>query len=214
MRTPITSILGYAEGILDNVASTPQQIHAYAQIIQSKALVLKTLADDMALLSLLESKPPLVLTQVDLAALCERFAKEVELDGSFSVKTDIQGPLHVMVEMDKMERVFQNLISNAAKYGKPVDSKPMLEFTARRNGDSALITLSDNGPGLSVEEQRRVFSRFYRVDSSRGEKNGSGLGLAICQQIIELLGGKIWMSQREQGGLSCHMLIPLREDKS
>lgn len=210
LRTPVTSILGYSEGILDGVARTPEQVYEYASVIRAKALALNALVEDLALLSVLEEAPPMQLERMELGVWLKTCAEETAAELSARVECETDDELWCVADRAKLNRVIGNLIGNAVKYGRPPDEGEMLlRLTAQRDGDMALVTISDNGPGLPREEARRVFDRFYRADLSRGVVTGSGLGLSIARQIILLHKGKIWLSNREEGGLSANFTLPL-----
>ncbi|MDR1735451.1 MAG: HAMP domain-containing histidine kinase [Oscillospiraceae bacterium] len=209
LRTPVTSILGYSEGILDGVAQTPEQVREYAAIIRRKALGLKSLVDDLALLSVLENAPPLQLERVDMAVWLRGYVRAAELEISAAVTCECEEGLYCAADKVKLERVMNNLVGNAVKYAASADRPLELRFELRRDGDAALLSLSDNGPGLPPLEARKVFDRFYRADPSRGVVGGSGLGLSIARQIVLLHKGKIWITNRPGGGLSANVSLPL-----
>lgn len=209
LKTPITSILGYAEGILDGVADTPEKTAQYAQIIRKKALSLQKLADDLLLLSHLENAQlPLDLTSCDLGALATEISEEFsgETAGA-ALSADAAPGLVCMIDREKLARVLLNLLQNSVKYNN--GPAPRIELRVAAHGGHALLTVSDNGTGIPPAELGRVFERFYRVDASRGLVPGSGLGLAIARQIIHLHGGKIWIVNRPEGGLTVSVLLPL-----
>ena len=219
LRTPITSILGYSEGILDGVAQSPEQVLRYAGTIRDKAQGLRKLAEDLALLGLLEDAPPLELERLDAAVWLRERAEETALELDADVQWEITDEeLWCAADRDKLTRVLNNLISNAVKYGRRDGIPPIIRFEARRDGDDALLTVADNGPGLPRGEARRAFERFYRADQSRGVVAGSGLGLSIARQIAELHKGKVWLANipagdahQEGGGLSANVSLPLLE---
>jgi len=204
LKTPVTSILGYAEGILDGVADTPEKVGDYAGIIAKKARRMSDLVDGLNYLTVLENEPPLSLEPVDIGEWLEAFARE--LSGEARVELDIEKGLICTVDAQKLSRVFYNLVDNSLKYTKV---EPVLWFTVRKNDDAALLSLLDNGPGLPPLETRKVFARFYRGDPSRSAIGGSGLGLSIARQIVSLLGGKIWLQNHKDGGLLASVSLPL-----
>ncbi|MCL2030438.1 MAG: HAMP domain-containing histidine kinase [Oscillospiraceae bacterium] len=213
LRTPITSILGYSEGILDGVAQSPEQVLRYAGIIRGKAQGLRKLAEDLALLGLLEDEPPLELERLDAAAWFRARAEEAALELDAAVEWEITDEaLWCAADREKLARVVGNLLSNAVKYGRRDGVPPVIRFEARRDGEEALLTVADNGPGLPLGETRRAFERFYRADRSRGVVAGSGLGLSIARQIAELHKGKVWLANLRGGeGLSANVSLPLLE---
>lgn len=207
LMTPVTSILGYAEGVLDGVADTPEKIADYAGIIAKMARRMSNLVEGLNFLTVLENEPPLDLEPLDIGAFLDNltgeFADEVH------IKTEFETGLICAADKQKLSRVFYNLVENAFKYGRPAQGDLLLSFTVKQNGDTALLTMLDNGPGLPAQETRRVFERFYRADPSRGSIGGSGLGLSIVRQIIKLHKGKIWMQNYSSGGLLVSISLPL-----
>jgi len=204
LKTPVTSILGYAEGVLDGVADTPEKIMDYAWIIAKKARRMSDLVDGLNYLTVLENEPPLAFEPVDVGEWLETFVNEVS--DEVCIESDIDKGLICAVDTQKLSRVFYNLVENSLKY---TEAEPFLRFTVKKNDDTALMTMLDNGPGLPPQETRKVFERFYRVDSFRGSKGGSGLGLSIARQIIFLHKGKIWLQNYKSGGLMASISLPL-----
>ena len=208
LKTPVTSILGYSEGILDGVADSPEKVREYAEIICRKAYAIKTLVDDLSLLSLLENLPPLKLTRLDLGPWLAGLAAEVEYEGGAEVTVNAGEGLWCFCDRERLERVMSNLTGNALKYAHQPGIPLRLTFTAERQGEEILLTLRDNGPGLPPAEARKAFERFYRADASRGVVSGSGLGLAIARQIVSLHQGKIWLLNHPEGGLQASVSLP------
>jgi len=123
------------------------------------------------------------------------------------LETDIQDDLEVMGDQGQLERIIFNLLGNAYKYA-PQGSTVWL--TAYAKQDHVLITVCDEGIGISKEHQSRLFHRFYRVDDARARKQGSaGLGLAICKHIVEAHYGEIWVESEEGKGASFVVRLPL-----
>ena len=211
LKTPITSISGYAEGILDGVASSPEKINEYAAIIHNKAKSLLSLSEDLALLSNLENDAmPLQKQKADLALLIEEITAEYFRDKS-SVKLELalEAELIVAVDKEKLTRVMINIYQNSQKYKKPEQNCPEIQVKLKRQGEDALLTLSDNGIVVAQSDLPRLFDRFYRADESRGKSDGSGLGLAIARQLILLHGGKIWITRNPTGGLAINIALKI-----
>ena len=230
LKTPITSIIGYAEGILDGVAATPEKTNEYAAVICKKARSLQTLSDDLSLLSLLENAGlPLDKRADDLGALVSEVASEfwntadtggqprcvsgvadgTQDDRCPSFRSSIEPGLRVMIDREKMARVLLNLFQNSEKYKKPGQPGPEISLTLARQGDQALLTVSDNGIGIAQSDLPHVFDQFYRADASRGIQSGSGLGLSIARHIVKLHGGKIWIINNPGGGIAVHIALPI-----
>ena len=211
LKTPITSILGYAEGILDGVAETPEKIHEYAAVISRKARSLQMLSDDLSLLSRLENAQlPLDKTEEDLGALATEVATEFkhnEQDMTLEISTE--AGVRVFVDKEKMARVILNLLQNSVKYAKSEQAGPEVSIKLVQQDGEALLTVSDKGVGISQDDLPYIFDRFYRADTSRGVQSGSGLGLSIAQQLVALHGGKIWIINNPDAGISVNIALPL-----
>jgi len=211
LKTPIASILGYAEGILDGVAATPEKIHEYAAVICKKARSLQTLSDDLSLLSRLENAQlPLDKTEEDLGGLAMEVVTEFRhSEKDMSLEMNVEAGVKVFVDREKMARVILNLLQNSAKYKKPEQAGPEISIKLVRQEDEAILTLSDKGLGISQGDMPYVFDQFYRADASRGMQSGSGLGLSIAQQLVALHGGKIWIINNPDVGISTSIMLPL-----
>ncbi len=213
LKTPITSILGYAEGILDGVADTPEKTRQYAGVIRKKSISLQTLSDDLSLLSRLENAQlPLDLAVCDLAVLVGELAEEFRGEvPDVSLAVTVPSGLVCRIDREKIGRVLLNLLQNSVKYHKVGGPPPRIEIAARGVEDRVLLTVSDNGSGVPAQELTRVFDRFYRVDASRGVVKGSGLGLSIARQIVLAHGGKIWLANRPEGGLMVSISLAMAQ---
>ena len=214
LKTPITSILGYAEGILDGVASTPEKVEEYAAVICKKARSLQMLSDDLSLLSRLDNAQlPLDKTEEDFGALIAEVATEFSHgEQSLSLESDLDEGVFVFADREKMARVLINLLQNSVKYKRPEQVCAEISLKLLRRGDEALLTLSDKGMGISQSDLPHVFNQFYRADASRGVQSGSGLGLSIARQLVALHGGKIWIVNNADFGVSVNISLPLKGD--
>ena len=210
LKTPITSILGYSEGILDGVAGTAEKTHEYALVICKKARSLQLLVEDLSLISRLENAQlPLEKQEEDIGAFASELASEFFMDMQ-SVELDAldEQNLIVLIDREKMARVLINIFQNCAKYKKPDQQRPEVRISlVRQNGD-ALLTISDNGIGIAKRDLPYLFDQFYRADESRSPQAGSGLGLSIARQLVQLHGGKIWIINNPSGGISVNIALP------
>jgi len=211
LKTPITSIIGYAEGILDGVADSPEKIGEYAAVIRKKARSLQVLSDDLSLLSRLENAQlPLDKTTADLGGLVDEVSHEFAAgEPEINLDMDITPGLAVSVDREKIARVLMNILQNSVnkkKRGQPcADVSVALSV---HNGE-ALLTVSDNGTGIAQSDLPYVFNQFYRADASRGRQGGSGLGLSIARHLVTLHGGKTWIVNNKGGGISVNITLPL-----
>ena len=195
IRTPLTSIIGYLGLIADKQYSSYDDVERYIHIAYGKALQMKVLVDDLfEYTKVRQTSTPLHYTKINLGNFLEQMAAEFELE-SAKKEMDIEvimesGPLMIEVDVDKIARVFSNLISNALKYG---NGGTWIKIMVDKVGSEALISVNNNGPKIPEEALEELFGRFYRVESSRSQQTGgTGLGLAIAQSIIALHGGYIY----------------------
>ena len=211
LKTPITSLLGYAEGILDGVADTPEKTKDYVRVIRKKALSMQELTNDLSLLSKLETAQlELEKRRTDIGALaCEIATEYADVVPGIEIEYEIQNGLLCDLDRERFGRVMINLLENSVKYKKPEDDAPSLKITAAEADGNALLTLTDDGIGISDGDLPHIFKSFYRADTSRSVIKGSGLGLSIVRQIINLHGGKTWMRSPKEGGLTVCILVPL-----
>lgn len=198
LRTPITSISGYAETLLGGGvdADTSKEflvtIHRNAQRIASLVsdlLVLDTLGGRATVVG---DRAPISVAQVvnDSA----RTAKGVT--PSAQIEVEVGGDLSVLGTREGLDHVVQNLIDNAIKYGGDTS----VSVRAERSGMHVRITIADRGPGIPKGHEERIFERFYRLDAGRSrDRGGSGLGLAIVKSQVEAMGGRVWVEQANPG---------------
>jgi two-component system phosphate regulon sensor histidine kinase PhoR len=198
LRTPVTSISGYAETLLGGGVDleTSQEflttIHRNAQRIAALVadlLVLDTLEGRAELVG---TRTPIVLAQV--VGDAARTAKGVT--PSADVTVDVAADLAVLGTRDGLDHIVQNLIDNAIKYGNDTQ----VTVRAQRIGKRVQLIVSDRGPGIPEGHEDRVFERFYRLDAGRSrDQGGSGLGLAIVKSQIEAIGGRVWVEHASPG---------------
>ncbi len=212
LKTPLTSISGYAETILTD-RPEPDVARRFLETILSNARRMQRLVDGLLDLSRIESgrwQPE--LEEVDVAVTIEDVwggaaeraaARRVEL--SLDVAA---GAESVAADPDGLRQVLRNLIDNALRYSPPGGR---ITCRSRRDGEGTVISVSDTGPGIAGEHLPRIFERFYRADHSRSrEEGGTGLGLAIVKHLVEAHGGRVWAdSERGRGTtVSCWFPAP------
>ena len=214
MRTPVTAIKGYIEGINDGIADTPEKQKQYLDTIYNKALVLEKLLDGMTEYSELElGRMQYVFEFVDITEylrnVAEEYSAEIETKGFVFESSLLEHSLTVVADRDKLKRVLDNLIGNAVKYNRKGGS---ISLTQETDGRGVLISVTDTGVGIQREDLNRVFDGFYRGDSARSNIKGNGLGLAIAKQIVESHRGKIWVKSEKNKGTQVFVYLPLREE--
>ena len=212
LKTPLTSIRGHIEGLRKGIASTPEMREKYLSVIQNKAEDIEYILSQLFLFSKIDiGEFPLNLETVDIGDELDRIIsglvdeyKERRLAVSLIEKT--KGAL-VSIDTVQFKNVVQNILDNSVKYG--IKDNARAEIFCRKNDDSVVIIISDNGPGVSDELLTKIFKVFYRGDTSRNEPGkGSGLGLAISSKIVERLNGSIIAENVQDGGLSVIITLP------
>lgn len=217
MRTPVTAIKGYVEGIRDGIASTPEKQAHYLDIVYSKTLVLEKLVRNMTDFSEYElGRMQYHFEYVELTGfltdLSAEYAQEAEGAGMTFSSQLAAGAYWVTADRNKLKRVLDNLLSNAIKYGRPNGA---IHLTAEPYEGGLVLQLSDNGKGISSRALGHVFDSFYRADAARSSAvPGSGLGLAICRSIIDSHHGKIWLTSEEGEGTRAFIYLPLRKEEA
>lgn len=191
LKTPLTSVLGYLQLLVDEPDLSAEQRAKYTRIALGKARRLEELVEeffDINTMNLTLEKRDRVQVSFLLEQLCDEFyplftEKELEC------VQDIEPHLAVLGDGDKLARVFENVLRNAVKYSTP--GSPV-GLTVRREGDNAVVTVTNQGLEIPEGELSNIFERFYRLDAARSTgTGGAGLGLAIAKEIVELHGGAI-----------------------
>jgi two-component system OmpR family sensor kinase len=213
LRTPLASIRGYAELFRRGASSRPEDLALAMRRIESEATRMGVLVDELLLLARLDSGRPLERTVVDLGALIHDAARDsLAADGRWPVTTEVDEPaaeVHVIGDADRLRQVLANLLSNVRAHTPPGTSAAI---TARREPDSVLLAVADDGPGLTERQQTLVFERFYRADASRGRgdgSGGSGLGLSIVASVAAAHGGSAEVSSTPGTGTVFTVRLPL-----
>lgn len=207
LKTPITSIKGYVEGIRDGIADNPEKMKRYIETIHNKAVSMDKLIDELFLYSKLDlNKVPFNFEAVDIEAYMQDIVEELqfELEKKYieiSFQYNYSKKILVKMDREKINRVINNIIGNSVKYMDRNSGKIDIDLSG--DEESVVLTIKDNGKGISRDAIPLVFNRFYREDSARTSKNGgSGLGLAICEKIIKEHGGEIWLESERNKGTS------------
>ena len=219
LRTPLTAIKAYVEGLETGVAATPETQRKYLRIIKSKTADMEHIVSQLFLFSKLDVGDfPLALEKVPLGPMMARFVEGVREDyrekGLHLVMQDTQAQSgQVLLDAVQFRSVLINVLENSLRYGKAQGGEMQIDLKTR--GQTAEITLTDNGPGVPSGALDRLFEVFYRADSSRVEPGkSSGLGLAISAKIIEQFGGAIKAENAPAGGLSVIIILPLAKETS
>ncbi|EEI12360.1 ATPase/histidine kinase/DNA gyrase B/HSP90 domain protein [Enterococcus faecalis ERV65] len=212
IRTPLTSIIGYLGLIEDRQFHSQEDLLKYTHTAYVKAKQMKLLVDDLfEYTKVRQPSVPIHTTTFDMVQLIEQLAADFELEAK-KINMQIQvkaNPASLMMEGDteKLVRVFNNLLSNALKYGK---GGHHIVMEVDKVGTEAIIAVRNDGPAIPKHSLDQLFDRFYRVEESRSqETGGTGLGLAIAQSIVALHGGYIY-AKSDQKWTSFIIHLPLQ----
>lgn len=212
LKTPITAIKGYVEGIMDGVASSPEKLDKYIRTIYNKANDMDRLIDELTFYSKIDTnKIPYTFSKINVSQYFRDCVEEVGLDmeargielGYFNY---VDEDVVVIADAEQMKRVINNIISNSVKY---LDKKKgIINIRIKDDGDFIQVEIEDNGKGIAAKDLPNIFDRFYRTDSSRNSsQGGSGIGLSIVRKIIEDHGGRIWATSKEGIGTEVHFVL-------
>ena len=214
LKTPITSIKGYVEGILDGVARSPEQMNRYIRTIYNKANDMDRLIDELTFYTKIDAnRIPYHFEKVRVSDFFGDCADEVGMEMEaggfrFSYTSDVREDVMVIADAEQMKRVINNIIGNSVKYSDKENGQISLRL--RDDGDFVRVEIEDNGRGIDKEDLPNIFNRFYRADASRSTaKGGSGIGLSIVKKIIEDHGGRVWA--KSAPGEGTEILFSLRK---
>lgn len=217
LKTPITAIKGYIEGIRDGVADTPEKNRKYINTIYTKASDVDKLIDELFLYSKLDlNKFVFNFTKVNVYQYIEDCIEELYFHllekniriNHYPIRVE---PIYVIADVQQLKRVFINIIENAVKYMDKVNGE--INIIIKQDESIVIIEIKDNGQGIPEDALPYIFDRFYRADPARNiSTGGSGLGLSIAKKIIEQHGGNIKAHSIEGEGTS--MVFTLKKYKS
>lgn len=205
LKTPLTTIKGYAEGLIDGVADTPQKEEKYLKTIFTKANDMSILVDELSYYAKIDANTmPFQFTEVNVndyfSDCVEELRFDLEVKGiQLDYESYADDHIQVIADLEQLRRVINNIVSNSVKH---VDKeKKLIRVCLYELEDEIRIDIIDNGMGIPKKDLPYIFDRFYRADTSRNtRKGGSGLGLAISKKIIEEHEGRIWAVSEEGEG--------------
>jgi signal transduction histidine kinase len=194
LKTPLTSIQGFAQAIIDEAAQSPDQVKSAAQVIYDESERMNRMVNDLLELAKLDSgiakleRHPVDLNEL-MSQLITRLKPFVD-EKNIEVILPSQPLPTIKGDPDRLDRVFGNLMDNAIKFSPPSGS---IEITGKVEDGFVLIAIQDHGPGIPTEDRERIFDRFYQTDKTRSKTDrGTGLGLTIAREIIHAHGGEIF----------------------
>lgn len=213
LKTPLTSIQGFSQAILDGAVQTPEALQQAAHVIYDESNRMYRLVLDLLTLARLESGTAnLQRAQVDLVALvanvAAKFTPQAQQAG-VTLATHLTELPMIVGDGDRLAQVFTNLVDNALKFTPPGGH---VFLNVRMQSGQALVEVVDSGRGVALEDRERIFERFYQTDKSRrrgGADHGVGLGLPIARQIVLAHAGKIWVDSPDGQGSHFYVLLPV-----
>ncbi len=212
LKTPITAVKGYVEGIMDGVADTPEKMDKYIKTIYNKANDMDRLINELTIYSGIDSnRIPYNFHRINVAEYFGDCVEEVGLDlESKNIQLnyeDLVSPeTQIIADPEQLKRVINNIISNSIKYLDKENG--VIDIRILDEVDSIRVEIEDNGKGIAAKDLSNIFERFYRTDASRNSsQGGSGIGLSIVKKIIEDHGGYIWATSKETEGTCMHFVI-------
>ena len=214
LKTPITAVKGYVEGIMDGVADTPEKMDRYVRTIYNKTNEMDHLINELTFYSKIDTnRIPYTFSKLNVedyfSDCAEELGLEMETRGLELVYANyVEKDVQVIADGEQIRRVIHNIVSNAIKYmEKP---RGIIQIRVKDVGDFIQVEIEDNGKGIAAKDLPYIFDRFYRTDVSRNSsKGGSGIGLSIVKKIMEDHGGKVWATSRL--GIGTIMYFVLRK---
>lgn len=213
LKTPITAIKGYSQGILDGIAATPERMTKYVTTIRNKADDMSGLVDELSFFTQIykndgqyDMQP--VNAGLYISECISGLSLDLETKGIDLVYQSLVGKKTVIrIDQDKLKRVINNIVGNASKYTK--EEHGIVFVRIEESERDVVLHVMDNGIGIPKDELPFIFERFYRTDRSRNSSTGgTGLGLAIAKKIVDDHGGKIWAESEPDKGTEISVSLP------
>lgn len=200
LKTPVTAIKGYTEGLIDGVADTPERQKKYIRTIYNKTIEITRLIDELTIYSKIDTnRIPYNFQKIHAASYFEDCQEELRMELEqqnimlyyFNYLVD---DAVIIADPEQLRRVVNNIVGNSVKY---MDKTPgVINIRLRDVGDFIQVEIEDNGRGIAQKDIPRIFDRFYRSDQARSSRGGSGIGLSIVKKIIEDHEGKVWATSK------------------
>ncbi len=210
LKTPITAIKGYSEGIIDGVADTSEKQEKYIKTIYNKVNSMSSLVDELMLYSKVENNQiNYQFSKLNIDSFFKYCIEELSLDLEvenikLSYENNLSEQVFIYADPEQLRKVINNIISNSVKYIKATEG--LIHIKINEEGPFILISITDNGIGISADDLPFIFDRFYRTDKSRNStKGGSGLGLSIAKKVVIDHQGKISAVSKEGEGTTIYI---------
>ncbi len=210
LRTPLAVILGYSELLLENDHFSIEERREYLSYIHEKCHILEKIVEELLDMSRIESGRMVCLepSAVNVFEVARQVVQGFEQETSrcrFTLSFPDQ-QLTVLADRGKLVQIFENLIGNAVKFS-PQGGE--ISIRGEAGDDRCQVTVADQGIGMNAEQQKNIFEKFYRVDSSDTATKGLGIGLYLVKNIVEAHGGEIWVESSPGGGTRFCFSLPL-----
>ena len=212
LKTPVTAIKGYAEGIMDGVADTPEKQDKYLRTIYNKANDMQKLINELTTYSNVENnRIPYNFHRINVADYFGDCVEEVGMDLEnrniqLNYSNLVEPDTMIIADPEQLKKVINNIIGNSVKYMNKRNG--IIDIRILDEVDSIRVEIEDNGKGIAQKDLSKIFERFYRTDASRNSaQGGSGIGLSIVRKIIEDHGGYIWATSKEGEGTCMHFVM-------
>lgn len=212
LKTPMTAIKGYVEGIMDGVADTPEKMDRYMRTIYNKTCEMDRLINELTFYSKIDTnRIPYTFSKIHIRDYFEDCVDELNMEleskGVALTYFDyLEEDSIVIADAEQLKRVINNIISNSLKYMDKL--RGVINIRLRDVGDFIQIEIEDNGKGIAQKDLANIFNRFYRTDASRNSsKGGSGIGLSIVKKIMEDHGGQVWATSKEGTGTTLYLAL-------
>jgi two-component system OmpR family sensor kinase len=206
LRTPLTSIRGYAQ--LLRIGAAGDDAETATRRIDSEATRMALLVDDLLFLARLDQGRPLEREPVDIAAIVRELGADARLlEPARPIEVEVpDAPMLVLGDEGRLRQLLTNLLANVRRHTGP---RTLCALRVAAVDSDVLITVADNGEGMTPDDATHAFDRFYRADASRSrDSGGSGLGLAIARAIVDAHGGEIELTSAVGAGTSVNVRLP------
>jgi signal transduction histidine kinase len=219
LRTPLTSIQGFSQAIMDGVAAEPEAARHAASIIYEEASRLTRLVGELLDITKIRAgRLQMMRHAVEIEQVLQRVGTNMQIKAEqkgVQLHQQIPPLVRIAGDGDRLAQVFTNLVDNAIKH---TDAGGQVWLMAKLEGNGVLVQVQDTGEGIPEDDLSRIFQRFYQVDKSRNrdaQHKGAGLGLAITYEIIEAHQGRIWVESQVGVGSRFSVWLPtLTTDRS
>ena len=212
LKTPITAVKGYVEGLLDGVADTPEQQKKYLRTIYNKANDMDRLINELTFYSKIDTnRIPYTFNKINVKEYFDDCFEDIGMEMSqqqisLSYDNKVAPDVMVIADAEQIKRVINNIVGNSVKYMDKPDKS--IAIRVMDVGDFVQVEIEDNGRGIAAKDLPYIFDRFYRTDTSRNSsKGGSGIGLSIVHKVMEDHGGKVWATSREGEGTTMYFVL-------